>query len=77
MKRVALSAPPVQTERAEGSPWTMDEAAAFLRLSVSTLVRMEKAGTLRVFRPHKRNVLITDEEVRRIANGIELTKGIA
>lgn len=53
-------------ERIEGQPWRLAEAARFLKLSVSTLKRAEKVGTLRCVRQGNR-VFITDEELRRVA----------
>lgn len=56
----------VESATESRQPWPLLEAARYLRVSVSTLKRAEKTGTLRMVRIGKR-VFLTDEELRRVA----------
>jgi hypothetical protein len=67
MKPVALPAPPAQTERRDGAPWPIAEAAAFFNRSVRSLTRDAAEGKLKLIKLG-RLVYVPDAEMRRIAN---------
>jgi excisionase family DNA binding protein len=54
---------------APGEPWTLAEAARYLKVSQRTLSRLNQAGRLRLIRVGTRRgrVLVPDAEVQRIA----------
>ena len=60
------SAPPSPSPRMSGSPWSVPDAAAFLRVSVRSLERMLAARKAKSIRLGGRR-LIPDAEVRRLS----------
>jgi hypothetical protein len=62
--------PATPTERERGRPWPLAEASAFTGLSEDSLRRLIAAGVLvKLKLPSLRRVLVTDESLRRLAEG--------
>ena len=54
--------------REPGQPWTLAEAAVFCRVSLSTLERRIRDGSLKSFKVGSRR-LVADAEVKRLSTG--------
>ena len=59
---------PNPVERQPGSPWSVAEAAKFLRISQRHLIRLFVGGKVASFTLGRRR-FVADAEVRRVAEG--------